>query len=109
MVAGIDELDAIRELLEVETLRRSKRMSPEIRNDHSQEILALSNHVAVQMFPVIVQPPVDDHLSDSEELTKLVETVDARGALRHYELVSDLVPGSVATSVWSAGLANEAD
>jgi hypothetical protein len=47
----------------------------------------------VQVFPVIVVPVVDDHLSHSKELTKLVQASEASLSLRDHELVSDLVTG----------------
>jgi hypothetical protein len=107
MVAAIDESHAICELLEVEPLRCSKRMPLEVRNDRLQKILTSTNDVAIEMLSVIVYPSVYEHLSDSKELTKLVKTLDATCALRHRELVSDLVSGLVAAPVRSVVLPNE--
>ena len=58
---------------------------------------------------MVVVPPIRDDLSDAEELTELVQRVDALRALRHCELVSNLVAGSVSAAVRTACLPHEAD
>jgi hypothetical protein len=59
----------------------------EERDDRSEELVALAHDVSVQVLPVVVIPPVDDHLTDTEEVTKLVEHSKALLALSHRELV----------------------
>ncbi len=81
------QLDTERELLEVELLGRSKRILPEERNDPFEQILSTTNDVTVKVFPVVVMPPVHVHLPRSEELTQVVKTRDATGALRHHKIV----------------------
>src|SRR5262249_39182273 len=65
--------------------------------------------VAVKVLPVVVMPPVDIHLPHSEELAQLLETVSAARALRHDEVVRDLVSGLVASSPRTVWLPYEAD
>jgi hypothetical protein len=107
--AGRDQLHAVGEFLEVFLLRAQHRILPEERNDRLPKIDTSSHHVAVQVFPVVVIPPVLEHLTDTKELTELVKTRDAAGALRHHELVSDLPAGPVAASASPALLADETD
>src|SRR3989442_3120936 len=57
-----DELDAVCELLEVLLLRAQHRMLPEERNDRLQEILTPSHGVAQHVLPMVVVPPVRDHI-----------------------------------------------
>ena len=63
----------------------------------------------MEMFPVVVMPPVHIHLSHSEELADLVEAPDATSALCDHEVVRDLVSGRVASSPRSVRLPNEPD
>ncbi len=63
------QLDARSELLEVVLLGCPKRMLPEERDNPIEQVLPSMNGVAVEVLPVIVMPPVDVHLSHSEELT----------------------------------------
>src|SRR5436190_6821720 len=63
----------------------------------------------MQVFAVVVVPPVFDHLTDTKEITKLVQTRDAVRALRHDELMGDLPTSLVAASAPPACLANETD
>ena len=58
---------------------------------------------------MVVMPPVDVHLPYPEELAELVEALDATRALRHHEVMRDLVSGHVASSPRSVRLPNEAD
>ena len=103
------ELDARSELLEVEPFGSPKGMLPEERNDPFEQILATTNAVAVQVFPVVVVPPVHIHLARSKELPQLVETRDATRTLRHDKVVGDLVSGDVAASARPAWLPDEPD
>jgi hypothetical protein len=47
-------------------------MLPEERDDPFEQILSTTNDEAVEVFPVVVMPPVDVHLARSEELTEIV-------------------------------------
>ena len=58
---------------------------------------------------VVVSPTVDIHLSHTEELAEVVQTLGAARALCNHELVRDLVPGLVAHSadaIWLSRKAN---
>ena len=87
MVTAGHELDAMSELLKVEPLGRPERVLPEERNDPLQKILSTTYDVAVQVFPVVVRPPVDIHPPHSKEVTQVVQTRDALGTLCHDEVV----------------------
>jgi hypothetical protein len=104
-----DQLNAARELQEVLLLRTSHRILLEERNDRLQEIVAFPNDVSKHVLAVIVVPPVRNDVSDTEELTKLLEARDAWGALRDRELVSHLETGLVASSSRTAWLPHETD
>ena len=84
-------------------------MLPEEWNDHFQQIASAMNCVQVHVLAVIVVPCVHIHAPDAEELTKSVQYVDASRALHHREVVIDLIAGSVAFSVLSIRLPDEAD
>ena len=58
---------------------------------------------------MVVVPPVDIYAPDPEELLEVFEAPDALHALRHDELVSDLVAGLVAFPASPAWLPDEAD
>jgi hypothetical protein len=81
------ELDTRSELLEVEPFGSTKWMLPEEWDDPFKQILSTTNDEAVEVFPVVVMPPVDVHLARSEELTEIVETRDAAYALSHDEIM----------------------
>ena len=72
------------------TLRRPQRMLPKERDHRSEQILAPSHHVSVQMVAMIVMTTIHDHLSDAEVLLEFVQSFDAALALRDYELVEHL-------------------
>ena len=109
MPATLDDLYAVRELLEVLLLRGAHRVPTEERNDRSPQLAALTHDIAVQVLAVVVVSPIGDHLPHPEELPELVKTRDALRALRHRELVSHLVAGLVAGTVPPGGLPDEAD
>ena len=67
------------------------------------------NCVQVHVLPMVVVPRVHVHATDAEELTKSVQDMDASRALHHREIVIDLIAGSVAFSVLSIRLSDEAD
>ena len=104
-----DELHAARELLKVLLLGAAHRMLSEERDDRLQQIATSPYGVAHHVLPMVVVPPVRDHIAYTEELTKRVETRDAGGALRDCELVRDLESGSIAASARTAVLPHEAD
>jgi hypothetical protein len=103
------QFDAEGELLEVAPLGRTKRMLPEARNYPFEQILSTTNDVAMKVLPVVVMPPVDVHLSRSKELAQLMQTRDAACALRHHEVMRDLVSGRVAAAARPAWLPDESD
>ena len=84
-------------------------MLPEERDDRLQQVVPVADDVAEQVLAVVVVPLVLEHLTDSEEVTELVERADALSALRHYELVSHLETGRVAASAGTAWLPYKAD
>ena len=49
----------------------------EERDHRLQQVRAASYDVAVQVLPVVVIPVVDDHLTHSKELTKLMQAREA--------------------------------
>src|SRR3954470_18976335 len=63
----------------------------------------------VHVLAVIVVSCVHVHATHAEELPKIVQHLDASRALHHDEIVSDLIAGSVAFSVSSVRLSDEAD
>ncbi len=76
-----DELDAAGELFEVLLLRTLHRILPKERNDRLQQILTTTHGVAEHVLPVVVIPPVRDHITNTEELTKMFETRDTGSTL----------------------------
>jgi hypothetical protein len=105
----VDHPDHLRELLEVRTLRRAQRIPLEERNNPLDEIGTPAHDVAIQVLSVVVISPVGNDSSHAEELTELLEALDAGRTLRHGELMSDLPAGSVAAPATPARLADEAD
>ena len=105
----VDQLETAHELVEVRGFRGAKRIASEEWDDHFQKIAAAMNCVQVHVLPMVVVPRVHVHATDAEELTKSVEDVDASRALHHREVVIDLIAGSVAFSVLSIRLSDEAD
>ena len=106
---AVDELHALRELLEVVLLRRDHRILVEERHDHVHEVVPPVHDELTQVFAMVVVPPVDVHLPYSEELAYFVETCNATRALRHHEIVRDLVSGRVASSPDAVRLPHQAD
>ena len=109
MSPAIDQFHAPDELLEVAVLERSHVMLLEERNDRRDQVRPSSHHVAVQVFAVVIPPPIGDDTSHSEKRFELVETRDALRALRNRKLVSHLVAGSVASAPRPIRLPDEAD
>jgi hypothetical protein len=109
VMARIDQLHALRELLEVTLLRRVHRMRPKERDDLSDQIRPPAHHIAIQVLAMVVVPLVREYLSHPEEALELVQTRCALRTLRHHKLVSHLIAGSVAAPASSATLADETD
>src|SRR5438094_10231657 len=109
MDAAIDHLNASCELLEVPLLRGTHRVFPEERNDPFDQVGPLTHDVSKQVLAVVVVPAIRYDLAHPEELLEFVEAVDALRSLRHRELVSHLIAGSVAASAFPARLPNKAD
>ena len=103
------QLHARSELLEIVALGAPKGMLPEERNDPLEQLVSTTHAVAVKVLPVVVVPPVDVHLARSKELPQLMKTRDATRALRHHEVVGDLVSGHVAAPARPAWLPDEPD
>jgi len=68
-----------------------------------------THHIAIQVFVMVVVPLVGEYLTNPEEALKLVQTRHALRALRHGELVSHLIAGSVAASTLPASLTNKTE
>ena len=109
VAARLDHLDTAGELLEVLLLRRVHGIRPEKRNDRFDQVRSPPDNVSIQVLAMVVVPLVCKYLTHPEKALELVQTCDALGALRHGELMSHLVAGSVAASTTSARLADEAD
>ena len=109
MTAVGHDLDAAGKRFEVSTLRGPQRMLPEEWDDHFQQFASCADDVAVQVFSVIVVAVVDQHTTDTEKLLQVAEAIDALRALRHRELVRDLIAGLVALPVSSIRLPDETD
>src|SRR5215210_5540745 len=84
-------------------------MPPEERDDRLQQILTPAHDVSVEVLAMVVVSLVREDLRDTEELTESLQHVNALRALRNSELVSDLVPGSVASSPRAVWLPHETD
>jgi len=74
---------ASNERLEIGSLRGAELMRLKEGNDHFQKFISRSDRVAIQVLSVIVVPRIDQHASDSEELSQVSETRDALRALGH--------------------------
>ena len=77
VMAGRHALHACGELLEVLLLRGSHGIPLEERDNPLQQILTPTDNVSVQMLAVVVIACVRQDLSHIEEVTKVVETLDA--------------------------------
>ena len=84
-------------------------IEPEERDDDPEKLETSSHDVAEEMLAMVVMPPIRDHLSHSEEVSKLMQTANALRSLRDSEFVSDLVPSSVAFSTLPVWLPDKAD
>ena len=69
----LDHIHARRKPLEVVSLRGTKRVSSEERNDRLHEMFTPGHGVLAQVLPVVVVPSVDMKSSYAEELLELFE------------------------------------
>ena len=109
MLAGLDELDAQRELLKVLLLGREHWVFSEERNDRFDQVLPPSNHVAIKVLTVVVVPPIGDYLAHPEEVLEQLQARNTLRALSHRELMRHLIAGPVAAPPRTASLADKAD
>ena len=77
----LDQLDDPSELREVVSLRGSEWVLSEERNDHIPQVSETGDVVAVQMFAVVVVPPVDGQSPTAEEPNHVLQDVSARCSL----------------------------
>ena len=106
---AVDELHALRELLEVVLLRRDHRILVEERHDHVHEVVPPVHDELTQVFAMVVVPPVDEDPAHPEEALQLLEASDALHSLRHDEPMKDLEAGLVASAVRPVWLPDEPD
>jgi hypothetical protein len=85
MAISRDQLDASRELLEVDLLRAQHAVLPEERDDRSEEIQTPSHDIPIQVLTMVVVTLVREDLTYTEELVELVKAGNALGALRHHD------------------------
>jgi hypothetical protein len=104
-----DQANAASELHKIPLLRRSHRMLIEERDHRLDQVRPTLDHVVTKVLTVVVVTSVDIHAPDPEKPLEVFEAPDALHALRHDELVSDLVAGLVAFSVSPAWLPDEAN
>ena len=84
-------------------------MALEERNDRFYEIPPAVDDVLNQVLAVVVVAPSVEEPANTEEITNLFECGPAARALHDGKAVRHLVGESIAGSVRSAGLADEAD
>ena len=68
MTVRRDDVETVRELLEIRLLRGTQWMSPEERDDDSIEVVAPGDRVAIQVLLVVVVAPIDADAADTEEV-----------------------------------------
>jgi hypothetical protein len=107
--AGIDEARRTSRTSRSCLASSSAWVLPEKRDHRLYQIPAPTHDVPVQMLAMVVVPTIRDDLSHTEELTDPLQRSDALRALRHGELVSNLVPDSVASSPRAILLSHDAD
>jgi len=61
------------------------------------------------VLSVVIEPPINIHLTYTEELAELVEALDATRALSHHEVMRDLVTRLVAAPGRPVWLPNKPD
>jgi hypothetical protein len=109
MPAGVDDVHAPRELLEIVPLRRPQGMLTEERDDRVDQFRASTHVVLAQGFLMVVMALVEEDPAYPEEPLELFKAGSASFALRHDEPMEDLVAGSVAFSTRAIVLAHEPD
>ena len=109
MMSAIDETYALREACEVALLGCVHRVAAKERDDRVDQVPPTPNHVAIQVLPVVVMPPIGEHTSHTEERGQFLEARNASRALSHRELVSNLIAGSIAAPARPMLLTDKAD
>jgi hypothetical protein len=109
MNTGLNQPYTFRELQEVALLGGSQRIPIKERNNGFHQIIPCSDAVPIHMFFVVVVSSIDIDGANTEELHEQVETVDARRALSHRELMCHLETGSVSSSIVSMRLTDQID
>jgi len=96
-------------LQEIALLGSSQRILVKERNDGLHQLFPSSNTVPIHMFFVVVVSLVDIDIANTKELHEQVETIDARRALSHRELMCHLEAGFVPSPIISMRLTNKVD
>jgi hypothetical protein len=109
MPPTLDQLHALRELLEVMALGSQELMLPEERNDRLEELVTPADAVLRHVLSMVVVPGIRINPTHPEELLKPFETAETANALRNNEPMEHLKAGLVAAPVRSVLLPNEAD
>ena len=102
-------LNAVSELLEVRLLCGSQRVLPEKWDYHRTQFGSPTHHESKKRLVVVVVSGVGIDATNPEERLQCLEAPNALGSLSNYELVRQLVPGSVAGSVLPMRLSHQAD
>jgi hypothetical protein len=82
-----DELDAVRELEEVVTLCCPQRIHAKEGNDCPKKVTPPLHVIPIQIFAMVVMPPVDPDTADTEKALQLLQARQAARALHNDELV----------------------
>jgi hypothetical protein len=109
MVPAGNQLEALRETLEVLLLRRPQRVLAKERDDRPKQVSAPTDVVLHEVFTMIVVPGVSVEPADSEEALELLQGGHATCSLGYDETMCDLVAGLVAASTDAIWLSHEAD
>jgi hypothetical protein len=78
-------------------------------DDRVDQVAPPTHHESIQALPVVVVTPIGDHASHTEEALELMQTPDALRALRHSELMSNLIAGLVALAIRPRRLPDESN
>ena len=70
MSFAVDQFDALRELLEIRTLRGPEWMLAEERDDRSQQIRSLPHDISVYVLSMVVVAPIGDKAANIEKLAE---------------------------------------
>ena len=78
-------------------------------NNHFQKILTLSHDITIEMFAVVIAALIDEHRTYPEEITKIVQALDAFCTLSDCEFVEHLVTSFVSFSIRSTWLSHDTE